>query len=182
MADSASFTLKWEGFKEFEDLLNEIEDDFGEKDSKKILRNACRMSMAPVLQTARSLLQVHGNVDTGQLLASLQLEARRPTRRDKRSKYSTPTMVMLARVTTAPGRKLKNMKFYNQRTRRKQIGAQSDARAYAIEFGTAKWLPGEGRPFLRPALESNAQKITDTLAQHLRQALTKYKSRYMRKK
>ena len=175
-------TLKWAGFKEFEDLLTEIEDDFGEKDSKKILRSACRMAMEPVLNTARGLLQMHGNVDTGQLLKSLQLEARRPTRRDKRSKYSTPTMVMLARVTVAPGRKLKKMKFYNQRTRKTQIGGASDARAYAIEFGTAKWLPGEGRPFLRPALETNAQRVTDSLTQSLRTALNRYKSKYMGKK
>lgn len=174
--------LQWAGFKEFEDLLTEIEDDFGEKDAKKILRNACRMAMEPVLKTAQGLLEMHGNVDTGQLLKSLQVEARKPTARDKRSKYSTPTIVMLSRVTVAPGNKLKKMKFYNQRTRRKQIGAQSDARAYAIEFGTARWLPGEGKPFLRPALESNAQTVTDNLTQSLRQALLKYKSKYMVKK
>ena len=36
-----TISLKWEGFKEFETLLDEIKDDFSEKDSKKILQNAC---------------------------------------------------------------------------------------------------------------------------------------------
>jgi len=55
----------------------------------------------------------------------------------------------------------------------------SDARAFAIEFGTAKWLKGEGMPFIRPALESNSQRVTDSLVDSLKDALMKYKSRHM---
>lgn len=178
-------TLNWEGFDEFDQLLTEIEQDFGEKDSKKILQNACRASMVPVLNTARGLLESHGNVDTGQLMASLQLEARKPTSRDKRSKYSSPTLVMISRVTVAPGRKfepdkkLLSKKFVNRKTKESQH-MHSDARAFAIEFGTARWLKGEGKPFIRPALESNAQAVTDSLGQNLRNALYKYKSKHMK--
>jgi hypothetical protein len=177
--------LKWEGFDEFADLLSEIEADFGEKDAKKILQNACRASMVPVLNSARGFLNSHGNVDTGQLLKSLQVEARKPTSKDKRSKYSTQTMVMIARVTVAPGRKFKpdekllSKSFKNLKTGGKQH-MHSDARAYAIEFGTAKWNKGEGRPFIRPALESNAQAVTDSLGQNLRNALYKYQSKHMK--
>jgi len=194
-------TMQWSGFKEFEDLLDQINDDFGEKDAKNILRDACREAMLPVLQAARGLLLTHDNIETGQLLESLQVEARKPTSRDKRSRYSTPTMVMISRVTVAPGKKftpdwdhpklegdigknartekkLLSGKFKNKKTKVMQHMI-SDARAFAIEFGTAKWLKGEGMPFIRPALESNSQRVTDSLVDSLKDALMKYKSRHM---
>lgn len=180
-----SIKFKWSGFDDFEDLLDQIDDDFGAKDAKKILRNACRTSMIPVLESARSNLQAHGNIDTGQLYASLQIEARAPTSRDRRSVYSTPTMIMIARVTVAPGRKFEPDKkllsktYKNKKTSQKEH-MHSDARAYAIEFGTARWLKGEGQPFIRPALESNSQRITDSLAENLKQALLKYRSKHMK--
>ena len=179
--------VKWEGFDEFEDLLTEIEDDFGEKDAQKILRNALREAMKPVLQSARSLLETHGNVDTGQLVRSLQLEARKPTARDKHSKYVEPTMVAISRVTVAPGhkfepdKKLLSKQFRNKKTHKFEH-MHSDARAFAIEFGTVRWLKGEGRPFIRPALESNVQSVTDSLTTTLKNALLKYKSKHMNTK
>lgn len=185
-----NFTLQWDGFKDFENLMDQITDDFGEKDANNILRNACRSAMLPVLESARANLEMHGNVDTGQLLKSLQVEARKPTQRDKHSRYSTPTMVMISRVTVAPGRKFvtddagKKTRYFtktfkNVSTKVKQH-FHSDARAFAIEFGTARWLKGEGMPFLRPALESNAQVVTDSLVVSLRNALLKYKSKTMK--
>lgn len=170
--------------------MDQISDDLGEKDAQNILRNACRSAMIPVLNAARSNLEMHGNVDSGQLLKSLQVEARKPTQRDKHSRYSTPTMVMISRVTVAPGRKFDSDEaghktkyftktFRNVKTKSKQH-FHSDARAFAIEFGTARWLKGEGMPFLRPALESNAQAVTDSLVSSLRNALLKYKSKTMK--
>lgn len=184
-AKGVSMKLKWSGFDDFQNLLDEIDDDFGPKDAKKILRNACRSSMIPVLESARANLQAHGNIDTGQLYASLQVEARAPTSRDKRSAYSTDTMIMIARVTVAPGRKYEQDKkllsktYKNKKTGEKQH-MHSDARAYAIEFGTARWLKGEGQPFIRPALESNAQRVTDSLTENLKQALLRYRSKQMK--
>ena len=193
MSDDKGFrvNIKWEGFDEFEKLLDEINEDFGEKDSKKILRNAMRASMVPVLNSAKAHLQANGNVDTGQLIQSLQVEARKPSNRDKRSIYSSPTMIMIARVTVAPGKKflpdfdkkarLFTKTFINQKTKQRQH-THSDARAIAIEFGTAKWQKGEGRPFLRPALEGNAVSVTNNLGQMLGNALIKYKSKVMKVK
>lgn len=184
----AKFTLEWSGFDEFDQLLDQINDDFGEKDANNILKNAMRTAMVPVLQAARSNLETHGNVDTGQLLRSLQVEARKPNARDKRSRYSTPTMVMISRVTVASGRKfipddgkkgrLMTRQYVNKKTGQKEH-MHGDARAFAIEFGTARWLKGEGMPFIRPALESNAQRVTDSLSGSLRDALIKYKSKHM---
>jgi hypothetical protein len=193
MSDEKGFSvsIKWEGFDEFEKLLDQINEDFGSKDAQNILRNACRASMVPVLNAARSHLQSNGNVDTGQLLASLQVEARKPTARDKRSIYSTPTMIMISRVTVAPGRKflpdqsgksrLFTKTFKSKKTGEKQH-MHSDARAFAIEFGTAKWNKGEGMPFIRPALEGNSVSVTNNLGQMLGTALTKYKSKVMKVK
>jgi len=184
-----SISIKWEGFDEFEQLLTQINEEFGPKDSRNILRNACRSSMVPVLNSARSLLQSHGNVDTGQLLQSLQVEARKPTKRDLRSIYSSPTMIMISRVTVAPGckfipdggkkSKLFTKQFKNVKTGKKQH-MHSDARAFAIEFGTARWNKGEGQPFIRPALESNSVSVTNNLGQMLGDALKRYKSRMMK--
>jgi len=180
--------IQWNGFREFEDLLSEIEDDFGERDAKKILQNAMRDAMKPALVTARNLLTENDNINTGQLINSLHIEARKPTPKDKHSKYSSPTMIMIARLTVAPGHKfvpdddgqkrLLSKQFKNKLTGKKEH-MHSDARAWAIEFGTARWRKGEGMPFIRPALESNAVKITDSLADSLKNALLKYKSRHM---
>lgn len=179
--------IEWSGFKEFEELLDQITNDFGEKDANNILKNACREAMLPVLHSAQNFLRVHDNIETGQLLASLQIEARKPTARDKRSRYSSDTMVMISRVTVAPGRKfqpdtdgkrLLSKTYRNKKTKLREHMV-SDARAFAIEFGTARWLKGEGMPFIRPALESNAVQVTNSLAMDLKDALLKYKSKHM---
>ena len=179
--------IEWSGFKEFEELLDQITNDFGEKDANNILKNACREAMLPVLHSAQNFLRVHDNIETGQLLASLQVEARKPTARDKRSRYSSDTMVMISRVTVAPGRKfqpdtdgkrLLSKTYRNKKTKLREHMI-SDARAFAIEFGTARWLKGEGMPFIRPALESNAVQVTNSLAMDLKDALLKYKSKHM---
>jgi hypothetical protein len=186
---ATSIKLEWSGFKEFDELLDQINDDFNEKDASNILRNACRLAMQPVLDSARQALITHDNVETGQLLQSLQVEARKPNSRDKRSRYSTPDMVMIGRVTVASGRKftpdnsskkkLLTGKFHNYKKGNHIEHMHSDARAFAIEFGTARWLKGEGMPFIRPALESNAQRVTDSLTTSLRTALIQYQSKHM---
>jgi len=182
---STEIKIQWSGFKEFDDLLNQIDDEFSEKDTRNILRNACRSAMKPVLETAKALLTTH--IDTGQLRASLQIEARKPTAKDKHSIYTTPTTIMISRVTVAPGNKFVaddgdhkqlSKKFKNVKTKQTQH-MHSDGRAFAIEFGTARWLKGEGSPFIRPALESNAIQVTNSLAGDLKDALIKYKSKHM---
>jgi hypothetical protein len=184
---SGDILIKWNGFKEFEELLDEINDDFGEKDAKGILRVAMKKAMHPVLETARSLLQTHDNIDTGQLIRSLQVEARKPRGTDKHSKYTSPTMIMIARVTVAPGKKFVpdtgEKKLLSKQFKNKKTGEiahmHSDARAYAIEFGTAKWKKGEGMPFIRPALETNVGTVTNSLVDSLKFALLRYQSKKM---
>lgn len=174
MAYSVKFEM--EGVQELQDLLSQMRDELGEKDSKRILSRVVRLSMTPVLETARSLAPE----DTGALKASLQIEARKPTRRDKRSKYVSEHDTVIGLVTTAPGKKLARIAFKNQKTDSKflQIGIKSDARAVANEFGTARM---DAKPFMRPALESKSQEVANSLATSLRQVLEKYKARQAKK-
>jgi HK97 gp10 family phage protein len=170
----ATIKVAVEGVQEFGFLVNEIVNDFGHKDAKKIMVSSARLSMRPVLEMARRLAPV----DTGALAVSLQVEARKPNSKDKRSKYVADTDVAIAAVTTAPGKKLAKKKFLNKRTNQKQTGIQSDARATANEFGTAKM---GAQPFMRPALESRSATVVTNLGNSLRKSLEKYKARQAKK-
>ena len=177
MAES-SVSFKFEGGQEFLDLLNEIKDDYGEKDAKKILTGAVKQAMTPVLMTAKALAPV----DTGALAASLRIEARRPSFKDKRSRYIHPTDTIIGTVTTAPGNVLKNRSFHNLHApagqRIKQIGIPSDARANVQEFGSYKMA---AHPFMRPALESKSMEVVSSLGRILGDRLEQYRAKQYRK-
>ena len=136
----------------FEELANEIGD---KKATSKILVPAVREAMKPVLAKARA----NAPVDTGGLKRSLQVEARRPNRKDKRSKYIVSTDTVISLVTTAPGKKLAKM------------GIASDARAIAQEFGTAR---NPAQPYLRTALESQSTSVVNDLAKILARRIDQY--------
>jgi len=170
--------IDFEGWEEFTDLVNEIQDDFGPKDSKTILVSAIRHSLRPTLSTAKALLEPGHGLDTGALRASLQIEARKPNSKDRNSKYYSPGEIVIGRVSTAPGNKLKKKSFFNLHNTKsniKQIGIESDGRAMFTEFGTHKEAP---RQYLRPALENTSVAILDNLGTELGSALEKYKSKH----
>lgn len=152
-----SVSIKLEGVGNVERIFRELADEIGDKKANsKILVPAVREAMKPVLAQARS----NAPEDTGGLKQSLQVEARRPTRRDKRSKYIAITDTVISLVTTAPGKKLAKM------------GINSDARAIAQEFGTARH---PAQPYLRTALESQSQSVIQNLSQILARRIDKYK-------
>jgi len=163
-------SVQFEGWAETAELFKQITEDFGTKDATNIMRSAVRQSMKPVLAKARALVAK----DTGALAQSLQVETRKPSRKDFRSKYIFPGDVVVGAVTTASGKKLAKLKFNNIKTGQKQVGTKSDARATALEFGTVAMT---SRPFLRPALESSASQVTSTLGTSLGVALKKYKAK-----
>ena len=168
-------TVRWklEGAQELKDVLNELSNDFGEKDQKNILKRGVREAMKPVLNMARTLVPT----DTGALRASLRIEARKPTKRDKNSKYVGEKDVVIATVTTAPSSVLARTKFKNLKNTKsdiKQVGITSDARAIAMELGTAKVPP---KPYLRPAIESQSTVVVGDLADSLRNAINKYRAK-----
>lgn len=166
-------TFEFKGFKELEEVFEEIQADFGEKDQKKILVSGVRQAMKPVLQMAK----MRAPVDTGALSQSLRVEARKPTNRDKRSRYYRPGQVAMALVTTAPGNVLAKKKWQNKKTGKKEVGIKSDARANVQEFGSYK-MPAH--PYMRTSLESQSQQVTDNLGNNLGLALQKYKAKRLK--
>lgn len=167
-------SIKFYGQPEFTEVLRQMQDDFGEKDQKKILTNAMRIAMKPVLAKSKSLVPK----DTGALEASLRIEARKPTKKDKNSVYVSPTDTVIGTVTTASGKQLAKKTFKNIKTGKKQKGITSDARAFANEFGTHKMA---GKPFLRPALETSSSQMLDSLTQSLKTAILKYQAKQPKK-
>lgn len=167
-------------YQAFEKLAQEI----GDKDAtSKVLVPAVRESMKPVLARAQS----NAPVDTGGLKLSLQVEARRPTKRDRRSKYITQTDTVIASVTTASGKKLAQMSEgkglisarkrlvklgSNPEDAAKFMGIASDARVMAQEFGSSR---NPAQPYLRPALESMAQETVNTLGKVLGRRIQEFK-------
>lgn len=177
-------TVKLEGigevFQAFESLAAEI----GDKTARsKILVPSVREAMKPVLSRAQS----NAPADTNALKLSLIVEARRPTKRDRRSKYITQTDTVIASVTTASGKKLKQMSEGKGllRTRKKLMklgssaeqaqafmGFKSDARAMAQEFGSSR---NPAHPYLRPALESLSQDTVNRLGKILGRRIEEFK-------
>ena len=188
MADSV--TYKVEGFKELGDLVSEMVSDFGEKDSKNIMRSAVRASMKGVLAQSKAILIGAQRVDTGALLQSLQVSAKIPGAKDRKSRYVTRTDVVIGQVTAYINpRKIADKKMMNYRTNSKQTAQQmglvkvskkhggiiGDARANVVEFGSYKMA---ATPYLRGALESKGGETVNQLGQALGVAIEKYKSKH----
>jgi hypothetical protein len=168
--------VEFTGMLEFQELIKQMEEDFNEKDQKKILTSAVRQAMNPVLSKARALAPK----DTGALAASLRLEARKPTRRDRKSIYVNPSDVVISTVTTASGKQLAKKTFKNIKTGKKQKGIESDGRAIANEFGTKTEfgdVHNAARPYMRPALETSKGQVVGSLADNLKVVLEKYRSK-----
>ncbi|CAB5207005.1 Bacteriophage HK97-gp10, putative tail-component [uncultured Caudovirales phage] len=178
-------TIKLEGIGNVEQAFAELADEIGDKKAtSKVLVPAAREAMQPVLRQAQSLAPV----DTGALFLSLQVEARRPTKRDRRSKYITETDTVIATVTTASGKKLKQMsegkglirskrklaKMYGEKVANEFTGIPSDARAMAQEFGTAH---NPAKSYLRPAIESQAQTTVNRLSEILARRIAQFKAK-----
>lgn len=177
-------TVKLEGIGDVIKAFDELSQEIGDKKARsKILIPAAREAMKPVL----ALAQQKAPTDTGALQLMLQVEARRPTNKDRRSKYITRNDAVIAAVTTASGKKMKAMSegkgLARARKRMIKLGAseeqaasfqgfESDARAIAQEFGTGKMA---AQPYLRPALESQSQQTVDRLADELRKYISKFR-------
>lgn len=182
--------IKLEGLGDVISAFDELAQQIGDRKARsKILIPAARSAMKPILAMA----QQNAPVDTGALKLMLQVNARRPTSRDRRSKYITGNDAVIATVTTASGKKMAAMSEGKglERSKRRiasmendaHVGAylahnfkgfKSDARAIAQEFGSAK-TPAQ--PYLRPALESQSQQTVDKLADELRKYISKFRAK-----
>jgi len=178
-------TFKIEGLKDVYAAFEELAADIGDKKAQsKVLVPAAREAMQPVLNQAVA----NAPADTGGLRLSLRVEARRPTKRDRRSKYITDNDTVIATVTTASGKQLAAMSegagLARARRKLKKMGVEnfdefsgikSDARTIAQEFGTAKH---GAQPYLRPAIESQAEVTARTLGEILGRRINQYKAKH----
>ena len=177
-------TFKIEGLKEVLAAFDELAEEIGDKKAQsKILVPAVREAMKPVL----SMAQTGAPRDTGALSNTLIIEARRPTRKDRRSKYISQTDTVIAAVTTKAFPKKIRQAFQKENAgldanayRKKfkkmtqSMNFPYDARAIAQEFGSAH---NAAQPYLRPAIESQAPQTAQRLGEIIGRRLNQYKAK-----
>ena len=177
-------TFEIKGLKETLEVFEQLRNDIGDKQAtSKVLIPAVRDAMKPVLAMAKSL----SPKDTGTLDRSLYITARRPSGKDKQSRYIKYQDSVISLVSTRPiPKSLKNkfkashgnLKGAEYKQARKayftEQGFLADGRAAANEFGTGKM---SAQPFLRVSLESQAQSVSATLGQILKQKIEQYKAK-----
>lgn len=180
-------TFKIEGLKDVYAAFEELASEIGDKNARsKVLIPAAREAMQPVLAQARS----NAPVDTGQLSNTLIVEARRPTKRDMRSKYITQSDTVIAAVTTKAFPKKIRGAFFKEnqalyesdkaaykakfKALTKQLNFPYDARAIAQEFGSSR---NGAQPYLQPAMESQAGSTVRRLGEILGRRINQYKAK-----
>lgn len=178
-------TFEVKGLKETLEVFEQLRNDIGDKKAtSKVLIPAVREAMKPVLAMAKALSP---KGDTHLLVDSLYITARRPSGKDKQSRYVKYQDSVISLVSTKPiPKSLKNkfkashghLKGAEYKSARKAYFAEqgylADGRAAANEFGTAKMA---AQPFLRVSLESQAQAVSATLGQILKQKIEQYRSK-----
>lgn len=177
-------SFKVEGLDTLLNTFDEIAQQIGDKKANsKILVPAVREAMRPALNMAKQLAPK----DTTALARTLHIEARRPTKRDRRSKYVGQSDNVIALVTTKAFPKKLKKKFYEENkdlssaeraSKFKKFalstGFPYDARAIAQEFGSAR---NPAHPYLRPALESTSPAVLDKLGTAIAYRIDNYKAR-----
>lgn len=142
-----------EGFKELEEVLIQMGEElcYGQT-AQKILVPAAKAAMMPVLMAAKANAPYDAtNTTTPHLRDGLKISGRVPSAKDKRSQYGSPNDVAIALV-----------------------GVRTDKRAISQEFGNDKTAP---QPYLRSALESQADRVIQVLGSFLTYKLNQYKSK-----
>lgn len=165
--------LKYNGFSDLEETFLKIAKDYGIQDTRKnVLVPAAKNAFEIVLTAAKNNLVPGHGLDTGQLKKTLRINARAVKNKDYRSKYVNHGDVVIAYVSAKLEKKY--IKSEKSKYGIKNVGDLSDARAIAVEFGTAK-MPA--KPYLRPAIESNYQAVTSRLSIELKKQIDSYVSK-----
>ena len=149
--ETANF--KVEGFKELEQVLIEMGEDlcYG-RTASRVLVPAVKAAMQPVLQTARQIAPYDESNNTSKHLRdTLKLTVRVPTPRDQKSMYIEKNDIVMGLVSV-----------------------RTDKRGVSQEFGNAAVT---AQPYLRPALQSQADKVVSILGTFLAYKLNQYKSK-----
>jgi HK97 gp10 family phage protein len=135
-------SLEAKGFKEFEDSLLDLAEEFGTTKARRSLLPGLKSAMEPV----KAAIKGRVPVDTGKLQLKVRNGAKVATRKDKNKKYLSRDTVAFGFVDVGVGY-------------RDEKGEYRPA-AEAIEFGTAEQ---PARPFIRNSFQSMASSALDRL-------------------
>jgi HK97 gp10 family phage protein len=149
------------GFAEFEQQLQEMARDFrGDLVARNTLVPAAKSAMESVLNSAKTKAPVgdkpRDEKNPIHMRDTIRLDARIPRENDKRSEYINETDSAIAVVSV-----------------------KKSAVSLANEFGTSK-MPAN--PFLRPALQENAQTVLTALKSELAQRIVDYAKKLERRR
>ena len=149
-----------QGFDELEKQLMDLAQGMrADIVARKTLAKAAERAMFPVLQDATSYAPFdEKNTDGVHLKYTIRLDARVPTERDKMSDYVNDTDAAIAVVS-----------------------AKKSSVSLSQEFGNART---PAHPFLRPALDVNAEQVVGILGEELGRFIPEYAAKLgrMRKK
>lgn len=142
--------IKLEGFTEFEDQLKAMAEGFrADTLARRTLALAARDAMQPVEQAAKAMAAYdHNNTEKIHMRDTIRTDFRIPNASDKKSNFVNETDAVIAVVSV-----------------------KRSAVSLANEFGTAK-MPMH--PFLRPALDQNAEAALGILKTRLATIIPEY--------
>lgn len=150
-----------EGFEEFEQQLKEIANGFrGDLVARNTLVPAAKVAMESVYNSAQTRAPVgdkpRDENNPFHMRDTIRLDARIPNEKDRQSEYVNQTDAAIAVVSV-----------------------KKSAVSLAQEFGTSKI---SGQPFLRPALQQNAESVLSVLKSQLASRIPDYAAKLARKR
>lgn len=148
-----TFTFKAEGFKELHDVLIEMGEDlcYG-KTARRVLIPAVKAAMQPVAQQVKNTIPYDEKNRNGEHMKdTIRVSGRVPNSRDMRAQHADPDAVAIGVVSI-----------------------RTDDRGMSQEFGNAR-VPAQ--PFMRLALETQANRVINILGAYLTYKLDHYKSK-----
>lgn len=156
-----SKSFKLEGFAEFEQQLKDMAEGFrGDLVARNTLTPAAKAAMGSVLDSAKSRAHVgdkpRDDKNPIHMRDTIRLDARIPNAKDHMSDYVSETDAVIAVVSV-----------------------KKSAVSLANEFGTSKVA---AHPFLRPALQENADAVITELKSQLAVRIPEYAKKLARRK
>lgn len=155
------------GFSELFRKMDALSEEIGKGKTDRIWRNAMMYAMEPVLQDAKSFAPK----DTGQMANRIYMRVHKPQSRDKSSSSYNGEMY-IARVTASSLRD-DSVQNFTLNKRGKLQATWSNKRPVPVsqEFGNART---GGKPFMRPALDNNIDRVQSRLGWAIWQKIEEY--------
>lgn len=150
-------TFKLEGFEEFGQQLSDLSQMHrADLVVRNTLTKAVKQALVPAYETSYSLAHLGPpNKDNIHMKETLRIDARIPTAKDRESYFVRDTDAVIG-----------------------VLSVKKSAVSLANEFGTAKMA---AQPFLRAGLETNIEKVLDTLKSELSYLIPAYASKLNKK-